>query len=165
MSLLAHITPNAGFLPTRASFMLDVVFLAMFLVVPVMFWSIRLAKQGKLALHKKVQINTAIVLFLAVIAFEVDMRLNGWIEYTHGSAYVKSTIMKFLFIHLTFAIPTPLLWIVVIVLGLKRFPKPPVPGTHSKLHKRLGWLATIGMFMTSVTGWIFYYVAFISSLV
>ena len=27
--------------------MLDLVFLAMFLVVPAMFWSIRLAKQGK----------------------------------------------------------------------------------------------------------------------
>ena len=102
--------------------MLDAVFLAMFLVVPVMFWSIRLAKQGKLELHKKIQITTAVILLVAVLAFEVDMRLNGWIDYTHGSAYVKSTIMTFLYVHLAFAIPTPFLWIVVIVKALKKFP-------------------------------------------
>ncbi len=145
--------------------MLDLVFLAMFLVVPAMFWSIRLAKQGKFELHKKVQITTALVLLIAVVAFEVDMRLNGWLDYTHGSAYTKQDIMKYLYIHLTFAIPTPLLWIVVIVKALKKFPKPPKPGKHSKSHKILGWLATIGMVLTSITGWIFYYVAFISSLV
>lgn len=165
MPLFAHVTPNSGFLPTRASFMLDAVFLAMFLVVPVMFWSIRLAKQGKFALHKKVQLATALVLLVAVIAFEVDMRLNGWLDYTHGSAYTKQAIMKYLYIHLAFAIPTPLLWIVVIVKALRKFPKPPIPGEHSKSHKRLGWIATIGMVLTSVTGWTFYYVAFVSSFV
>ena len=165
MSPLAHVTANSGFLPTRASFMLDAVFLAIFLVVPVMFWSIRLAKQGKLELHKKIQITTAVILLVAVLAVEVDMPLNGWNDYTHGSAYVKSTIMTFLYVHLAFAIPTPFLWIVVIVKALKKFPNPPVPGEHSKTHKRLGWLATIGMVLTSVTGWIFYYVAFVSSLV
>ncbi len=165
MSLLAHVSPNAGILPTRASFMLDAVFLAMFLVVPVMFWSIRLAKQGKFELHKKVQVVTALVLLVAVIAFEVDMRLNGWLDYTHGSKWTVPQIKTYLYIHLAFAIPTPLLWVVVIVRAFKKFPKPPAPGQHSKSHKRLGWLATLGMVLTSVTGWIFYYVAFVSSFI
>ena len=165
MSLIAHVTANSGFLPTRASFMLDLVFLAMFLVVPVMFWSIWLVKQGKFELHKKVQITTAIVLLIAVVAFEVDVRTNDWTKLIHGSAYTKQAIWKCLYVHLVFAIPTPLLWGLVIFKALKKFPKPPIPGEHSKMHKRLGWLATIGMVLTSATGWWFYYVAFISSLI
>lgn len=160
--MFAHtLPPNAGFLPTRASFMLDTVFLAMFVVVPVLLWSIRLAKKGKYQLHKKVQILTAVVLLLVILAFEVDMQIFQWEQYLDPHRPF-ATINTYLIIHLCFAIPTLLLWPAVIVLGLKRFPKPPTPNEHSKLHKRLGWIAAIGMILTSVTGWIFYYIAFIS---
>jgi putative membrane protein len=65
-------------------------------------------------------------------------------------------------IHLIFAISTPLLWIATITLALRRMPNPPQPCAHSNLHKRLGWLSTIDIVMTSVTGLIFYYFAFIA---
>jgi hypothetical protein len=53
----------------------------------------------------------------------------------------------------------------VIVQALRKFPKPPQPGMHSSSHKFWGWLASIGMFLTAVTGWIFYYLAFVASRV
>ena len=153
-----------GILPTRGSVMLDIVFITMFLVVPIMFWSIRLAKQGHYQLHKQVQIATAVVLLLAIVAFEVDIRLRGWIHLTEESSFDINTIKLILYVHLTFAIPTPVLWIIVIFKALKRFPKPPGPDEHSTQHKKLGWIAVCGMTLTSLTGWVFYYVAFIASI-
>ena len=64
-----------GFLPTRGTFMLDFVFVAMFAIVPIMAWSIYLARyRRKYELHKRIQITLALVLAVAVAAFEVDAR-------------------------------------------------------------------------------------------
>ena len=52
-----------GFLGTRASFMLDFVFLAMFAVIPIMGWSIYQVKfRRRYQLHKWVQVALGIVL-------------------------------------------------------------------------------------------------------
>ncbi len=64
--------------------------------------------------------------------------------------------------HLSFAVPTLLLWIVVVVAAWRRFPNPPQPGSHSRWHARMGWLAVIGMTLTAVTGWVFYGLAFVA---
>jgi hypothetical protein len=73
-----------------------------------------------------------------------------------------STVRRILYVHLVFAISTPLLWAATIALALKRFPSPPGPGAHSRLHKTLGWLSTIDITLTSVTGVAFYCAAFIT---
>jgi hypothetical protein len=156
----------AGLLPFRGSLMLDLVFLAMFAVVPALGFSIYLVKQGKYQLHKRLQLLLGSVLFIAVVAFEVDMRINGWqhlaVPSPHWTEKGINSIWIALFIHLSFAIPTFVLWIVVIFLALRKFPSPPVPNAHSPLHKKLGWLAAGGMTMTAVTGWVFYYLAFVA---
>ena len=156
----------AGLLPFRGSLMLDLVFLAMFAVVPALGVSIYLVKQGKYQLHKQLQIVLGSVLLIAVLAFEIDSRLNGWKHLAEPSPYWTKTgsnpVWIALTIHLCFAIPTFLLWVVTIVLALRKFPSPPRPNAHSPLHKKLGWLAAGGMTMTAVTGWIFYYLAFVA---
>ena len=53
------------------------------------------------------------------------------------------------------------LWIATIVLALKRFGKNPQPGPHSRVHSLLGWASTIDITLTSVTGLLFYYMAFV----
>ena len=63
-------------LPTRASVMLDVVFLAMFAVVPLLGWSIHSVRHRRnYALHKRVQLTLGAVLLVAVTCFELDMQL------------------------------------------------------------------------------------------
>ena len=57
---------------------------------------------------------------------------------------------------------TPLLWIVVIVRAVRNFPHPPQPGAHSSSHIFWAWLATVEMAMTALTGWIFYWLAFVA---
>ena len=68
-----------GFLGTRATFMLDVLVIAMAVVVVVLGWSIYQVKyRRRYELHKWVQVGLGLVLLAAVIVFEVDVRLNGW---------------------------------------------------------------------------------------
>ena len=156
-----------GFLGTRGSLMLDLVFLAMFAVVPVLGWSILLARQCRYGLHKRVQVTLGIVLLLAVVAFELEMRLVGWKERAAPSPYWKGDAWRdpihySLMVHLFFAIPTTVLWLAVIIRGLRSFPTPPVPGEHSRSHRFWAPLAALEMLMTAVTGWVFYWLAFMA---
>lgn len=151
-----------GFLGTRGSLMLDLVFLAMFAVVPVMAVSVALVKWGgRYQLHKRIQILLAAVLLVAVTVFEVDIRIHGWRERAEPSPYYASgAVDRMLAVHLFFAIPTVLIWAYVVIAALRRFPHIPVPGPYSRRHKFWGWIAVVEMTMTAVTGWLFYWMAF-----
>jgi uncharacterized membrane protein YozB (DUF420 family) len=127
-----------------------------------------LVRQRRLyAWHKRLQLILAAVLLVTVAAFEVDMRLHGWRERAEGSAYLGSEgrinwVYISLAVHLVFAVSTALLWILFLVRALRQFPNPPQPGAHSRSHRFWGWLAAIDMVCTAVTGWVFYWLAFVS---
>jgi uncharacterized membrane protein YozB (DUF420 family) len=159
-----------GFLPFgRGSLMLDVVFVAMFVVVPILFLSLwRVKYRRQYQAHKTLQLVMASILLVAVLLFEIDIRANGWEHRAVASPYFdaahkwSSIAGRSLIVHLCFAVPTLVLWIVVIVQALRKFSRPPTPGPHSQWHARWGTLAAIGMFMTAATGWIFYWLAFVA---
>lgn len=153
-----------GFLGSRASLMLDIVFVSMFLVVAVLGWSIYHVKYGRgYQLHKSVQIALGTILLIVVVLFEIDIRLHGWQDRAAGQVggHASPLVIGALYIHLVFAISSIILWPITIGLALVKFPDPPVPGAHSRLHRKLGWLAAADMVMTAVTGWVFYCLAFV----
>jgi len=155
-----------GFLGTRASIMLDIVFLAMFAVVPILGWSIHLVRnQRRYQLHKQVQVTLGLVLLVAVTLFEVDMRfVTDWrIRAEASPHYATGTVMNALYIHLVFAVTTAVVWVVVMTRALRNIPSPPGPCRHSAWHKRWGWIAALDMLGTSITGWVFYWLAFVAS--
>jgi putative membrane protein len=160
-----------GFLGTRASFMLDVVLLAMFAVVPVLLLSIYLVRYRRMfLLHKQLQLVTGAVLLVAVLAFEIDIRFitHQWELRADPSPFFNidnpwtCPAGISLIVHLFFAVPTLVLWVMVNVQGLRKFPNPPRPSGHSHSHLLWGRAAGIGMLMTAFTGWIFYYLAFVA---
>ncbi len=159
-----------GFLGQNAStFMLDFVVTALILIVPALLISLYFVKVKRNYLaHRNLQLALAGVLLVAVIAFEIDVRMHGgWREIVGArdpalSAEQFEIVKQTLYVHLVFAISTPLLWGTTIVLALKRMPNPPVPCEHSRLHKTLGWLSVIDLALTSATGLLFYYRAFIA---
>jgi putative membrane protein len=157
-----------GFLGTRATFMLDVVVLAMVVVLPVLAWSIYLVKYRKnYALHKRLQLVLGSVLLVAVVLFEADMRVNGWRDRAEASPYIGGPgsidwVTIVLGIHLCFAVSAAVLWVVVISQALRGFPQPPAPSAHSAWHRRFGKLAAYDMLCTAITGWIFYWLAFVA---
>ena len=156
-----------GFLGTRASFMLDVVFLAMFAVMPALIASVWLVRYRRNYLwHKRIQLILAAVLAVTVVIFEIDIRVHGWRDRAEPSPYYGSPtepglVFTVLYVHLFFAVTTAVLWIAVILRALRRFPSPPVPGPHSRSHLLWGKLAAIDMTLTAATGWVFYWLAFV----
>jgi uncharacterized membrane protein YozB (DUF420 family) len=153
-----------GFLGSRAPLVLDLLFLAMFVVVVVLAWSICQVKyRRRYELHKRVQVVLGIILLVAVAVFEIDIQLHGWQDRAVGSegGEVSTVVWTSLYVHLTFAVSSVVLWPVVIVRALRNFPDPPLPGPHSAWHKRWGWIAAADMCLTAVTGWVFYWLAFV----
>jgi putative membrane protein len=152
-----------GFLPTRGSLVLDSVFVAMFAICAVLMLSIGWVRfANRYRTHRKLQIGLAMILAVAILVFEVDVRfVTDWRKLAEGSKfYAGGTVDRALWIHLAFAIPTPLVWIYVVVQALRNFPKDPVPGKHSSNHRFWGWVATGMMWLTAVTGCVFYWLAF-----
>jgi len=157
-----------GFLGTRASFVLDLVVSGMVAFLPLLALSVWLVKyRRRYALHKKLQITLAALLFVAVAAFEFEMRTSGWQDRARASPYFsadwrQSPVMISLGIHLCFAVSTALLWLAVTIRALRNFPDPPQPNAHSRWHLFWGKMAAIDMFCTAITGWIFYWLAFVA---
>ncbi len=159
-----------GFLGNNASLMLDVVVCALVLVVPTLGFSLYLAKIRKSYLwHRNIQVALGAVLLVTVGAFEIDLQFvhDGWESIVAKrepplSGQEFERVEKVLWVHLVFAISTPLLWAVTLWLAWKRFPSPPTPGEHSRLHKKLAWLSAVDITLTSFTGLLFYYCAFIA---
>lgn len=157
-----------GFLGFPSTLMLDVVVCALVLVVPVLLYSIFLVKfQRQYLWHRNIQIALGATLLVTVCLFEVDMRLQGgWQAIlknrpTPLSDARHSLVGQILAVHVCFAISAVLLWIVTLTHGLRNIPNPPAPSPHSGRHKLLGWLSTISLALTSVTGLVFYYFAFV----
>ncbi len=160
-----------GFLGYRTSFMLDFVVVALILIVPILVYSLYVVKvQHKYVLHRNLQLLLGIILLVAVGLFEIDLQLvqGGWAKVvakrpTPLTAEQLNFVQTVLRVHLIFAISTPFLWAATIVLALRRMPSSPGPSAHSRLHKSLGWISTIDIVLTSVTGLIFYYFAFVAT--
>ena len=161
---------SQGFLGYHATFMLDVVVCALVLLVPALAVSIYLVKvRRQYAWHRRLQLTLGAVLLLTVAAFEVDVQFvhHGWQNIVKDArpdmaAESLDFARKVLYVHLVFAISTPLLWIVTISLALAKFGNPPFPSRHSPVHKFLGWCSASDLALTSATGLLFYYFAFVA---
>ena len=154
-----------GLLPARGSFMLDFVFLATFLIVLALAVSIYLVKAKRAyTLHGRLQVVLFAVLVVAVAAFEIELQFfTKWRELAQPSPYYASGwVDRILAVHLCFSIPTPLLWLATVVLGLRWFGWSAIPNRHSRKHRVLGWISTVFMVLTTSTGWLFYYLAFMA---
>lgn len=162
-----------GFLGYKTSFMLDFVVCALAIIVPLMLYSLWLVKVRRaFTKHKWLQLALGIILLIAVTAFEVDLQVihGGWENIVRKShpedaelAAKVAEAQPYLWVHLVFAVTTPVIWFTTLVLAFRRFSSPPLPNRHSRLHKTLGWLSTIDITMTAITGLIFYYIAFVKS--
>ena len=161
-----------GFLGYRTSFMLDFVVCALVIIVPLLLYSLWLVKVKRaFTKHKWLQLALGVILLFAVGAFEIDLQIvhGGWENIVRKShpddaalAAKVSEARPYLWVHLVFAVTTPFLWFTTLVLAFRRFPSPPAPGEHSRTHKTLGWLSTLDITLTAVTGLVFYYVAFMT---
>ena len=153
-----------GYIPgSRGSFMLDTVAIAMFIVLPALAIGVRKAKfERKFEKHRNIMLSLSVLLLVAVIAFELEMRLIGWRHLAEPSPYYETVVPWLLGIHIVCSVSGTLLLAATVTMALKNFARPPRPGAHSNIHMRIGKATAVALALTSVTGWVFYYLAFIA---
>lgn len=152
-----------GFLPSRASLGMDVVLVGLFALLPFLAWSIRAARRGQYALHRRIQLGVALALAVAIVAFEIDIRIfSDWRIRARPSPWWPWGVGAALAVHLVFSISTFVLLAWVLWEALTRFPSPPAPGSHGPRHRAMARLAAIDLVLTAVTGSVFYWLAFVA---
>ena len=150
-----------GFLPYHATFMLDFVLISLFLVIPILAFGLIQVHKKNYLLHAQVMTSLGVLVFVVVIAFEVDMRFQGGIE-----AILKNSGRQLAY---TDGFKTLLgihLWVMTTFGAIKNFGfKNPQPGKYSKTHKIMGKLTTLDVLGVAITGFAVYYLAFIKTLI
>ncbi|MDH5655893.1 MAG: hypothetical protein OEZ34_08295 [Spirochaetia bacterium] len=143
-----------SFLGSRASSLVDLIILSLAVIVPVMFYSYLSAKKRKYSVHKSFQVGLTAVLTVTILLFEIDMSKHGGIfEMSRGGMFENTLLLNLsIYVHLFFSVSTSIIWLVLIVISLIRFPSPPVPSAFSKTHRFWGKAGMIFMLMTAVTG-------------
>lgn len=153
-----------GFIPwSRANNILNLITIAMIIILPILAWSIWQVKIKKnYNLHKKLQITISLSLLVLVFIFELNIRKTDWRVYAKPSIYYDTILLPFLTFHIVIASATFLIWLATLRGALKYFSNEAIPNQYSKHHKWLGRIGTLLMCTTAITGWIFYYLAFVA---
>ncbi len=147
---------------SRASWVMDLTAIALAGVVIALGVSIYLSRaRYKYSAHRTIQIVLSVLLAIVIILFEIDVRTDDWQLRAMPSPYFNTWLFPVLYVHLAFSISTSILWVMTLINGLKSIPVPPRPTKDSSRHKLLGWLSTLGMLGTALTGWAFYWLGFI----
>jgi putative membrane protein len=142
---------------------MDVLLVGLLALLPVLAWSVHAARCGRFLTHKRLQLFIVGALAVAIVIFEVDVRLiSDWKLRARPSPFWPAGVLWALGIHLVFAISTFVLLAWVLWEALTRFPNPPLPGGHGPRHRRMARLAALDLLLTAVTGAIFYWLAFVA---
>jgi uncharacterized membrane protein YozB (DUF420 family) len=150
-------------LGSRGSLGMDVVLVGLIALLPVLAWSIAAVRRGQYLLHKRLQLVIVGLLAAAIVFFEIDIRLlSDWRERARPSVFWPAGVFWSLGIHLVFAISTLVLWVWVLWEAVSRFPNPPQPANHGPRHRFWARLAAMDLAATAITGFIFYWLAFVA---
>ncbi len=150
-----------GFLPaSRAPLAFDLVCVAMLAALPALGWSIRLARCGRHHLHQRVQLTLSASLGLVLALFELEVRINGWTHRAVVSPFFDNALFPVLYLHLSAAIPTLAIWVWLVASALVK--SPISSGTRAATHRRTGRVVGVGTACTALSGWIFYWMAFVA---
>ena len=154
---------HTGFIPySRASLVFDVVFVSLFFLVILVGISLLAVMRGHYRIHKGCQIASTAALGCVLLYFEVDIRTSGWTHLAIPSPYYHTILFPFLYLHIGVAAISVFLWSRTLLCALRHFSRRPTPGIYSTTHRQQGAWAMGSLLATAVTGWIFYWMAFVS---
>jgi putative membrane protein len=145
-----------GFLGTEAPFMMDVVVVSLILVVPLLAFSISKARSGAIKCHRRLQIILSITLSIAVVLFELEMRLAGGIKSIIEAHRYTFSYRCFLWFHIFLAVSTLVLWAITFFHANKNFDGQNLLESYKPKHRILGKCSTLALLLTSTTGLVVY---------
>ncbi len=154
-------TVFAGLFP-QTDILIDVVNASFIVIVPTLIYSWLQVRKGNYAWHKKIQLILFAVLFVAVILFEVDLRMRGGIfKMVEQSQFAGTVLLNgTIWFHMFVSITTSFIWIGLIAFSLYKFASPPKPNSFSRTHKIWGTIGMIDMILTGITGVMLYVMGF-----
>ena len=127
-----------------------------------MIFSWRSARRHRFTLHRSLQISLALTLLVAVGLFELDMTLSGGIfALTADSAYSGTTLLNgLIYGHMLVAILAALIWLPLVIVSMRRFPRPPVSNAFGPAHRVWGRAGMVLMMLSGVSAVPLYVVGF-----
>lgn len=152
-----------GFLGTRADVLMDVVLIAMLITPLLLACAIRLARRGAYLQHRTLQTGLLSVLLVAVVLFEIDVRMSGGSDaFLAGSRYLGTPLLRWILkVHIAVAVSSFALWTYVVGKAWRDRVEP-APANFGPAHRRTGYLIFAGVTFTSVSGAVLYWLAFVS---
>ena len=160
--------------------MMDLLSLALLLVVPTLTYSVITVRSGRVGLHKRLQTVLSILLLIVLLGFEIEVRSIDWLVRAKPSPFYGTWLFPLLKLHLLFAVVATGSWIAAYVVawrhlrprpcarphkpGAKLHPKSSTQPTrnYQRRHRLIGRIAAGSFLGTALTGWVFYYMAFVA---
>ena len=140
-----------GIFGTRADLLMDAGITLLTSMPLLMLWAFRLARRRRFVAHRNLQSATLAIVLVVLVVFEIDLRRRG------GSAFIdqfpeRAAIIRVILEgHIAVATATFFAWFALGVISWTRFTKS-LPGTFSRLHKRLGKATFVGACLLSASG-------------
>ena len=148
---------------SRGTVTLDMMPVAMLVTVPLLSLSIYLVRfRHKYRTHAWMQGSIAALLMVAIIFFEIDVRLNDWRRLAIPSPYYESWLFPELYLHLLFAVTATLLWAYMIGTVIKNRPIPGSRNSSTARHRYVGMATATLTIATAISGCAFYWMAFVA---
>ena len=129
----------------------------------VVYASLRLVRRGAYDLHRVTQGTLLLMCWIAVLALELRIRFAGGSGafLLQASEPVQAWATRLLLLHVGVAVLTYLVWTWLAVASWRRFGDR-LPGTFSRLHRRLGVLVFGGLCFTAASASGMYIFVFIA---
>jgi len=148
---------QAGFLGTRAPLFMDIVSTIVALLPFLIFGAILLAKKKNYGAHESVQKLLFVVTVIVVAFFEFGVRyVGGYKTLMEGSSVGHNYFIYVLIFHIIIAVVTLVIWVVALYYAKRYKKQKTLPGVYSKVHKKDGQRAFVGIILTMLTGgWVY----------
>ena len=129
-----------GLFGTRADLIVDLFMVVLILVLPTVLVAVAAVRRGRVRLHAALMTGSFLLFVLALVAFELNVRFQPDLPAPKTVPFV---------VHLCFALPTLVLWVIQILRRKQAFSAPAV-------HRRRGRLLAPLLTATVGTGiWLY----------
>lgn len=151
----------SGIFATRADLFMDVAISFLTALPALMGLALRFARTRRYRAHRNTQAATLLVVLVVVVLLELDIRLSGGTAAFLAHAPGRLELVRpLLFVHVAAATLTAIAWLILAVISWRRF-RITLPGTFSRLHRRIGWTTFAGACFLSSSGAALYALCFV----
>ena len=150
---------STGFLGTRADSLIDVSLVVLTATPILMGYAMTFAAGREYLKHRNLQLVGLLLGFGAVVLLETSLQLGSAKGLLSSEFYGTPAMSRLFGVHLAIAIPTFLLWGILVTVSWRRYTFV-LPGTFSRHHRGWRQLTFLGLCLTCATGLALYVMGF-----